>query len=54
MVEYRRGIPTERKNESWHWHPDCLAYPVKSFAIRDTKPLAEDLCAKCAALAGAG
>ena len=26
MVEYRRGVPKKRKNDLWHWHPDCETY----------------------------
>ena len=52
MVEYRRGVERARKNDLWHWHPDCEAYPTKTFAIRKDKPLDDFLCARCAANEG--
>ena len=52
MVEYRRGIAKKRKNDLWHSHPDCEAYPIKTFAIRQDKPWDGDLCKECADLAG--
>ena len=48
MVEYRRDIESRRKNDRWHWHPDCKSYPTRSFAIRKDVPSDEDLCADCA------
>jgi hypothetical protein len=49
MVEYRRGVTKKRKNDLWHWHPDCQSYPAKAFAIRKDRPLDVDLCSQCAA-----
>ena len=51
MVEYRRGVAKKRKNDLWHSHPDCESYPTKTFAVRQTKPLDEDLCSRCGNLA---
>lgn len=51
MVEYRRGIVKQRKNDLWHWHSDCQFYPTKTFAIRKDKPSDDELCARCAACA---
>jgi hypothetical protein len=50
MVEYRRGIAKKRKNDFWHWHPDCELYPFETFAIRQDKPWDGDLCSECDAL----
>jgi len=50
MVEYRRGVRSDRKDDCWHWHSDCEAYPTKSFAIRQDKPWDGDQCRECAAL----
>lgn len=50
MVEYRRGVVSERKNELWHWHPNCPSYPEKSYSIKNEKPFEEHLCSKCASL----
>jgi hypothetical protein len=49
MLEYRRGVPKKRKNDLWHWHPDCESYPVQTFAVRKDRPLDDDLCSRCAA-----
>ena len=51
MVEYRLGVKSKRKNDLWHFHPDCEAYPTKTFAIRQQKPLDDYLCSHCAKLA---
>ena len=51
MVEFRRGIASKRKNDLWHWQPDCESYPIKTFAIRKDKPSDDDLCARCHAFA---
>jgi hypothetical protein len=51
MVEYRRGIASKRKNDLWHFHPECESYPTKTFAIRQQKPLDSDLCSQCSSLA---
>ena len=51
MVEYRRGVNNKRKNDLWHFHPECESYPTKTFAIRQTKPFDDDLCAQCHSLA---
>lgn len=48
MVEYRRGVASARKNELWHWRPDCQSYPTRTFVIRKQKPSDDDLCARCA------
>ena len=53
MVEYRRGVASSRKNDLWHWHPDCESYPYNAFAIRKDKPSDDDLCALCASYAKA-
>jgi hypothetical protein len=52
MVEYRRGVASQRKNAFWHWHPDCQSYPQKAFTIRKDKPSDDELCSKCANLSG--
>ena len=49
MTECRRGMASERKNDLWHWHPDCESYPVQTFAVRKDRPLDDDLCSRCAA-----
>lgn len=51
MIEFRRGVRRTRKNDLWHWHPDCESYPTKTFAIRTIKPIDDDLCARCHSLA---
>lgn len=51
MSEYRRCVRSARKDDLWHWHPDCESYPMKTFAIRKDKPPIGDLCAQCAACA---
>jgi len=52
MVEYRRGVVSQRKNPFWHWHPDCQSYPQTAFTIRKDKPSDDELCSKCANLSG--
>ena len=54
MIEFRRGVASQRKNDFWHWHPDCLSFPEKAFSIRKDKPSDDDLCARCARLFGHG
>jgi hypothetical protein len=54
MAEYRRAPMNERKNDLWHFHPDCSSYPSRSFAIGHHQPTDDDLCAKCASLSGGG
>ena len=54
LVEYRRAPAGDRKNELWHWHPDCLSYPTRGFAIRWEKPLDENLCSRCKSLGSNG
>lgn len=49
MVEYRRGVSRKRKNNHWHWHPDCESFPTNTFAIRQDRPSDIELCARCAA-----
>jgi len=44
VVEYRLGVKSKRKNDLWHFHPDCESYPTKTFAIRQQKPLDDYLC----------
>ena len=51
MVEYRRSVARKRKNDLWHWHPDCESYPAETFAIRKDRPRDDDLCSRCAASA---
>lgn len=51
MVEYRRGVAKKRQNDFWHFHSECESYPIKTFAIRQQRPLDDDLCARCRALA---
>lgn len=51
MIEFRRGIASERKTEHWHSHPDCRSYPSRSFAIRSERPPNDYLCRECQALA---
>lgn len=51
MVEYRRGVAKKRKNELWHWRPECESYPLETFAIRKDKPTEDQLCSRCAACA---
>jgi len=48
MVEYRRGVMGIRKNDLWHWRPDCASYPTRDFAILRDAPADDDLCARCA------
>lgn len=50
MVDYRRGVASKRKNDLWHWHPDCDSYPMSTFVIRKDKPSDDDLCARCESL----
>jgi hypothetical protein len=50
MPEFRRAAFSQRKNDLWHWHPDCPAFPKDGAAIRKDKPFDEDLCARCAGL----
>jgi len=47
MIEYRRGIAGSRKNDLWHWNPECQSYPMGAFVIRKDKPSDDDLCARC-------
>ena len=54
MVEYRRGIESQRKNDFWHWQPDCLSFPLKAFSLRKDTPSDDDLCSKCAGLSVQG
>jgi len=51
MVEFRRGVASKRKNDLWHWHPDCESYPARTFAIRKDKVADDVLCSRCHALA---
>ena len=53
LLEYRRGVPCIRKDDFWHWQPECPTYPKDTFAIRKDRPLADELCRKCLALSGA-
>ena len=46
-TEYRRGTASSRKNDLWHWNPDCLSYPSGAYLIRKDKPSDDDLCARC-------
>jgi len=54
MVEYRRGVKSQRKNDLWHWHADCQSYPFGTFTVRTKKPSDDELCMKCAGLSGQG
>src|SRR5215218_10777481 len=51
MVHYRRGVLSQRKNDLWHFHPQCDSYPVRSFAITREKPSDDLLCGRCTSLA---
>lgn len=51
MDMYRRAVASKRKNDLWHWHPDCESYPARTFAIRNDKPSDDDLCGRCHSLA---
>lgn len=50
MVDYRRGLESQRKSPFWHWHTDCQFYPWKAFALRTDKPSNDELCERCANL----
>lgn len=50
MIEYRRGVAKKRKNNHWHWHPECESFPQEAFAIRKDKPLDVDICPRCKAV----
>jgi len=52
MVDYHRGVIGDRKNDLWHWHPDCRSYPHGAFAIRRDQPPQSELCSRCASLSG--
>ena len=47
MIEYRRGTETSRKNDLWHYNPDCRSWPAGAYHIRTDKPDDDDLCACC-------
>lgn len=49
-IEYRRGVPSSRKNDLWHWRLECRSFPTRSFQIRKDKPTDDDLCARCASV----
>ena len=49
-AEYRRGLASERANELWHWHPDCMSYPRNAYEIRKGRPSTDYLCARCSRL----
>lgn len=51
VVEYRRGVANKRKNDLWHFHPECESFPTQAFAIVQAKPSDDDLCARCHSLA---
>jgi hypothetical protein len=50
MVEYRRGVSSKRKNDLWHFHPECESFPSKTFAVRQDKPWEGNMCSECVAL----
>ncbi len=53
MIEYRRGVPSKRKSNHWHWRPECEFYPQDAFAIRRDKPFDDEICSQCKAASAA-
>jgi len=53
LMDYRRGVDRERRNNLWHFHWDCESYPNTAYSVRNDKPSDDDLCARCQGYADA-
>lgn len=45
--EYRRGLTIDGWQKMWHFDEGCRDYPARNYAVRSTKPPADDLCVRC-------